>query len=73
MELSDTVQLMVSANYKDRLKAEYYQLSIRTEKLGAYLKSNYSELLSAQLALMQAYRNILKERVALEGIQVDEI
>lgn len=33
MELKDTIELMNSADYKDRFKAEYYQLKIRYEKL----------------------------------------
>lgn len=31
--LKDTVDLMCSENYKERFKAEYYQLKIRYEKL----------------------------------------
>ena len=38
MELKDTVDLMLSEDYKDRVKAEYYQLKIRIEKLEAMLK-----------------------------------
>ena len=33
MELKDTVELMNSADFKERFKAEYYQLKIRTEGL----------------------------------------
>ena len=33
MELKNTVDLMLSDDYKDRFKAEYYQLSIRFKKL----------------------------------------
>ena len=33
MELKDTATLMVSSDYKERFKAEYYQLKIRLEKL----------------------------------------
>lgn len=29
MELKDTVEMMLSADYKERFKAEYYQLKIR--------------------------------------------
>ena len=32
MELKDTIKLMESDDYKDRLKAEYYQVKIRREK-----------------------------------------
>ena len=36
MELKDTVELMQSADYKERFKAEYYQTKIRYEKLKAF-------------------------------------
>lgn len=35
-ELKDTVELMNSADYKERFKAEYYQTKIRYEKLKAF-------------------------------------
>ena len=33
MKLSETVEMMNSADYKERFKAEYYQTKIRYEKL----------------------------------------
>lgn len=40
-ELKDTIELMNSSDYKDRFKAEYYQLKIRYTKLHPILfKSN---------------------------------
>lgn len=36
MELKDTIDLMQSADYKERFKAEYYQTKIRYEKLKAF-------------------------------------
>ena len=33
MELKDTVEMMQSADYKERFKAEYYQTKVRYEKL----------------------------------------
>ena len=38
MELKDTTTLMVSSDYKERFKAEYYQLKIRLEKLKCMLQ-----------------------------------
>lgn len=35
-ELKDTIELMNSSDYKDRFKAEYYQLKIRYTKLHAH-------------------------------------
>lgn len=37
MELKDTVELMASADFKYRAKAEYWQVKIRYEKLKAML------------------------------------
>lgn len=36
MNLKDTVDLMVSPDYKERFKAEYYQTKERYEKLKAF-------------------------------------
>ncbi len=38
MELADTIEMMKSADYKERFQAEYYQLKIRLEKLTAMIK-----------------------------------
>lgn len=62
MELEDTVDLMKSKDFKDRLRAEFLQLCIRISKLEKYLETNESDLLDAQLEIMKAYRSILKER-----------
>lgn len=79
--LSDTIELMNSEDYKDRFKAEYYQLKDRTEKLEKMLygyrnntlkfkpKCSY-ELLDAQLGSMKIYLNILKERSKIENIEL---
>ena len=37
MELKDTAELMTSADWKDRFKAEYLQTKIRYEKLHALI------------------------------------
>ena len=36
MELKDTVEMMGSADYQERFKAEYYQTKIRYEKLKTF-------------------------------------
>lgn len=33
MELKDTIEMMTSSDYKERFKAEYYQLKLRYDKL----------------------------------------
>ena len=35
MEFKDTIEMMMSEDYKERFKAEYYQTKIRYEKLKA--------------------------------------
>lgn len=81
MELKDTIELMQSDDYKDRLKAEYYQAVIRTEKLENMLikwekgelnfgPSSDRAVLYAQLAFMKSYAMALWERAQDEGIEV---
>ena len=79
MELKDTVDLMLSEDYIDRFKAEYYQLKIRFEKLEAMLdKWNANELdftptcprdvLEQQLDQMYNYMKTLELRAQNEHI-----
>ena len=83
MELKDTVDLMVSEDYKDRLKAEYLQVKIRKEKLGEKLREMQMgsisldevgelNLLRRQYAAMNHYENLLLQRVKAERIQIEE-
>lgn len=84
MTLEDTKELMCSPNYKDRFKAEYYQLKIRYEKLKAMCeKWDKGELdftptcpryiYKRQLDKMAGYLSILEERAELEGIILEEV
>lgn len=81
MKLQDTIELMNSRDFKDRFKAEYYQLQIRYEALSKMLKRykegtlNFTpscsyELLHAQLVYMEYYMNILKTRANIENIEL---
>ena len=64
------------ADYKDRMRAEYYELNERWNKLGAFfqtavygnLSDNQKSLLEAQHKAMTEYRKVLRERIKLEGI-----
>ena len=79
MELKDTIKLMISDDYNDRFRAEYYQLEVRIDKLQTMLekyknnkldfvpKCSY-ELLSKQLEAMVQYRDCLLERAIIEDI-----
>lgn len=81
MELNDTIELMKSNDFKDRFKAEYYQLKIRTEKLAdmidkykagtlTFIPKCSIGILEVQYELMRAYLRTLKERAVIEGIEL---
>ena len=83
MELKDTIEMMGSADYQERYKAEYYQLKIRAEKLSAMLEKykagtlNFTpscsyELLFEQLIYMRGYMRILQERAKIESVALKE-
>ena len=79
--LSETIELMNSENYDDRLKAEYEQLEIRTQGLAKMLvryrdgtlsftpKCSY-DMLNGQLKAMQLYSEYLQDRAEIEGIEL---
>lgn len=74
-ELEDTVEWMKSDNFAIRLKAEYWQVVIRINKLKKYTENfnrNASRLLVAQYNIMNAYRAILKERAESYCIDLDD-
>lgn len=80
--LSDTISMMESSDYKERFRAEYFQVRIRTFKLEVMLNDwaagNLSftpadprELLEAQLGVMKAYLSILEARAGIEGVELN--
>ena len=82
MTLEETKDLMCSPDYKERFKAEYYQLKIRYEKLKAMCeKWDKGELdfkptcpryiYRRQLDKMVGYLSILEERAELEGVELE--
>lgn len=77
MTLKETIPMMTSDNYNDRLKAEYFQLKIRTEEIKAGL-DRYPrplirlDLLAAQYKAMQMYQKILEARLVDEDIDFEE-
>ena len=83
MDLKDTVVLMNSDDYKERFKAEYWQLRHRLDKLNDMLaRYDKSELdyipdtpilwLKQQAHAMQAYLDALSVRCDYENIDVYE-
>ena len=88
MSLDKTIGYMLSADYKDRFKAEFWQRSIRASKLEHYIKSIKDaqaagetepphdcsvELLEEQLDCMYDYCRILLKRGLVEHINLYEV
>lgn len=81
IELKDTVEMMNSADYQERFKAEYYQTKIRYEKLHK-MTIKYEagtldfepkcslELLNEQKRHMGMYLHALEVRAEIEGIEL---
>lgn len=83
MELKDTIELMTSADYKKRFRAEYEQTRIRYEKLGEMLRKYQLGklefkpacpygLLADQYEIMTRYLIVLEKRAKIEGIDLME-
>jgi hypothetical protein len=83
MKLSDTVDMMNSTDFKERFRAEYFQLSNRVDGLSSMLEKYRKgtltftpkcslKLLDNQLNSMIIYKTHLKERANIEGISLDE-
>ena len=81
MELKDTIEMMVSVDYKERFKAEYLQLKIRMTGLSNMLKKYKTgdlpftpscsyDLLNGQLKSMRMYAQYLEERAEIENIEL---
>lgn len=81
MDLADTVELMLSTDYKERFKAEYYQLKIRLEKLSSVIVRHDAntldfnltcpvDLLKAQRRSMVEYLYSLEVRAEREKIDL---
>lgn len=71
-ELNDTIGLMKSDNYKDRFKAEYYQLKIRYKELKQRIvESGTNGYMNIQLNIMEQYLGILKQRSIIEGVELE--
>ena len=81
MQLKDTVEMMTSEYFKERFKAEYYQLSLRLYSLTSMLikwENNMldfepkcsKETLENQVIFMQGYLDILRLRAEIEEIDL---
>ena len=81
VDLKDTVDGMLSADYKERFKAEYHQVRTRTHKLAAMLTAwdcgelNFTPttpyyILQKQYETMWEYLQWLEVRAELEKIEL---
>lgn len=81
MELKDTVEMMNSSDYKERFRAEYFQLKLRYGKLKNILSRwdsgclNFKptcprSLYDLQLRTMYDYITVLEARAVMEGIDL---
>ena len=77
IDLKDTAFAMVSPDWRERLKAEYWQLEIRIKKLRKALElprltGTYNmELMEKQLKAMEAYRTALGLRARIFRVDVE--
>lgn len=84
MKLEETVEMMKSSDYKERFKAEYYQLVVRYKGLKSILdkwdngtlefkptcpRSTYN----IQIKAMTDYIAILEARAMMEGIELEGV
>ena len=83
MELKETVEMMNSADYKERFKAEYQQVVIRFRKLAAMLENwdkgelNFTptcprSTYNMQVRAMTDYIAVLEARAVMEGVELGE-
>lgn len=81
MELKDTVEMMISEDYKECFKAEYCQVKIRYGKLKYMLERWDNGILDfiptcprstydLQITAMKDYIAILEARAVMEGIEL---
>ncbi len=84
MELKDTIVMMTSSDFKERFRAEYFQLNNRIEGLSNMLdKYRHNQLdfrpkcniklLDGQFNAMKSYMTHLTERAKIEGIDLQEV
>lgn len=82
MKLNDTIETMNSADYKERFKAEYYQLKVRVCGLSNMLSAwdndkptfepaCHRSTYDLQMKAMIYYMAILEMRAVMERIDLD--
>jgi hypothetical protein len=80
-ELRDTIKMMNSEDYKERFKAEYYQVVIRYQKLKSMLNKWDNDQLefaptcprstyNMQITAMTDYIAVLEARAVMECVEL---
>jgi hypothetical protein len=80
-ELRDTIEMMNSEDYKERFKAEYYQVVIRYQKLKSMIDKWDNDQLeftptcprstyNMQITAMTDYIAVLEARAVMEGVEL---
>ena len=80
--LDDTTKMMLSGDFRERFKAEYWQDKIRTERLRSMVMKYKNDkldftpkcsvaLLASQLHHMEEKLRILEERAIVEDINLE--
>ena len=80
-ELRDTIEMMNSGDYKERFKAEYYQVVIRYQKLKSMIDKWDNDQLeftptcprstyNMQITAMTDYIAVLEARAVMEGVEL---
>ena len=81
MELKDTVEMMLSSDYKERFKAEYWQLKIRHDRLQKmvdnwdnldFIPTCSYDIYVRQLWAMEDYMECLIDRAKQEKVELDD-
>lgn len=78
-DIKDTVDLMLSNDYRDRLRAEYLQLGYRIKKSvnyaisGNFSDSNYDFSIYSQIRGMLEYFENLEERLLTNDIDLEDL
>ena len=83
MKLSETIDMMNSEDFKERFRAEYFQLENRiiglSSMLDKYRKGTLDfrpkcslKILDGQLNAMLIYKTHLIERAKIEGVSLEE-
>lgn len=81
LELQDTAAMMISEDYKERFRAEYYQTKIRYDKLHRmcvryeagtldFTPTCCLNLLTEQKRYMGQYLHCLEVRAEIEGVKL---